>query len=231
MALDRSHAFGGCSVYSKPAYFMWLYKYFLKHMVRLNISERIKSLKVWMQFCNNATISDKVCLGPNAWCINGRKEPENIVLKEGVVCRGLLRTEIFGKGKIIIHSDVYIGDDCLISSANHIEIGAHSLIAHGVQIFDNDTHPVSAKDRDLDWYAIKTGNYELKPEIKGKPIKIGESVWIGFNSIIMKGVSVGNRSVIAAGSVVVTDVPPDVLVAGNPAKIIKDLTGLSEEKK
>ena len=64
-----------------------------------------------------------------------------------------------------------------------MKIGAHTLIAHGVHIFDNDTHPVDFKDRKLDWQAITTSNYELRPEIKSKPIIIGQSVWVGFNRI------------------------------------------------
>lgn len=223
MPIDDSHAFGGCSVYSKPSSLFWFEKFLFKYIFQLNISRRMKKFKVWNQFTAHATISDTVRLGPNAWCVNCKKDSSNIFLGDGVICRGLLRTEKFGNGKIVIHSDVYIGDDCLISCADHIEIGSHTLIAHGVQIFDNDTHPVDFKERNLDWHSIKSSNNEFKPEIKSRPIRIGQSVWVGFNSIIMKGVSIGDRSVIAAGSVVTTDVPSDVVVAGNPVQILKKL--------
>ena len=56
-----------------------------------------------------------------------------------------------------------------------------------------------------------------------KPITIGDDVWIGCNSIILKGVKIGNGSIVAAGSVVTKSVPPFSLVAGNPAKIVKEL--------
>jgi acetyltransferase-like isoleucine patch superfamily enzyme len=223
MPVDHSHAFGGCSVYSKPRYLSWFMRCLFKYTSHGDISRKVRAFKVWAQFSNNAIISDTACLGPNAWCVNSQKDPSNIILKEGVICRGLLRTEIFGRGKIIINANVYIGDDCLLSCADRIEIGPHTLIAHGVQIFDNDTHPVDFLNRKLDWQAITTNNNSLKPQIKSKPIKIGESVWVGFNSIIMKGVSIGDRSVIAAGSVVTTDIPSDVVAAGNPVQILKSL--------
>jgi maltose O-acetyltransferase len=59
--------------------------------------------------------------------------------------------------------------------------------------------------------------------VKTLPIKIGNNVWINFNSIILKGVTIGDGSIIAAGAVVTKDIPPFVMVAGNPARIIKHL--------
>ena len=59
--------------------------------------------------------------------------------------------------------------------------------------------------------------------IAAKPVTIGARAWIGFNAIIMKGVTVGENSVIAAGSIVTRDVPPNAVVAGNPATIVKTI--------
>lgn len=55
------------------------------------------------------------------------------------------------------------------------------------------------------------------------PVKLGNDVWIGANSTVLKGVEIGNRTIVAAGSVVTKSFPSDVLVAGNPAKIVKYL--------
>ena len=65
----------------------------------------------------------------------------------------------------------------------------------------------------------------LRKHVKGKPITIGNNVWIGANSIILPGVTIQKNSIIAAGSVVTTTVPANVLVAGCPAKVIKSLNG------
>lgn len=148
-------------------------------------------------------------------------DPTRIRIEQNAICRGLLRVESFGAGKISIHSETYVGDDVLISCSHEVEIGAQALIAHGVQIFDNNTHPTSWQDRKLDWRSISTGRYEVRPAIAGAPVRIGAYAWIGFNSIIMKGVTIGERSIVAAGSVVTADVPPDTVVGGNPARLLR----------
>lgn len=112
---------------------------------------------------------------------------------------------------IIIGENTRINGAC-IHAYNKIEIGKNCLIAANTQIFDGSGHDLSMDDP---LNRINTiGN--------SKPIKIGDNVWIGINCIIMPGVNIGNDSVIAAGSVVVKDVPAKCLVGGNPAKIIKD---------
>lgn len=59
--------------------------------------------------------------------------------------------------------------------------------------------------------------------IAAAPVQIGSHAWIGFNSIILKGVTIGDRSVVAAGSVVTHDVPADTLVGGNPARVLRTI--------
>ena len=71
--------------------------------------------------------------------------------------------------------------------------------------------------------SILRGKPQQKPPIPAAPVVIGEHAWIGFNSVILKGVSIGDRSVVASASVVTKDVPPDTLVAGNPARVIRAL--------
>lgn len=70
--------------------------------------------------------------------------------------------------------------------------------------------------RDSDNHDILRNGY-----VKSKPIKIGNHVWIGLRAIILKGVTIGNDSIIGAGAVVTKDVPPNCLVVGTPAKIIR----------
>ena len=85
-----------------------------------------------------------------------------------------------------------------------IEIGENVAISHDVTIMDSDAHEGL-------WKGYK----------KTKPIKIGNHVWIGTRATILKGVTIGDNAIIAAGSVVTKDVPSNTVVAGVPAKVIK----------
>lgn len=127
-------------------------------------------------------------------------------------------------GIIEIGSNCYVGNHTRVWAAENIKIGNNVLIAHNVNIFDNDTHPVDYKERRNDVEnIIFHGVRKNYPSLKSKAIDIGDDVWIGCNSIILKGVKIGNGSIVAAGSVVTKSVPPFSLVAGNPAKIVKEL--------
>jgi len=169
----------------------------------------------------HAQVAPGCLLGPNAWCFNGRRELARITLEAGAICRGILRVETFGDGRISLGPRVYLGDDCLLSSSAAIEIGADTLIAHGVQIFDNDSHPVDLEARKQDYAAILSGG--PRQPIAAAAVKIGAHAWIGFGATILKGVSIGEGSVVGAGSVVTRDVPPGTVVAGNPAVVVKQL--------
>lgn len=207
MPVDRRHAFAGGPVCQRSeAWWPWRY-----------VSQP------WAQFDRAALVARRCALGPNAWCVNDTGSRDRILLDGGVICRGLLRIEQFGAGRIHLGERAYIGDDCLLSSAESIEVGADTLIAHGVQMFDNDSHPVDAMERVADYHAVLAGS-SRRGVIAAAPIHIGARVWIGFGSIVLKGVRIGDGSVVAAGSVVTRDVPPGIVVAGNPAMPIKELS-------
>lgn len=132
---------------------------------------------------------------------------------------------------------IKIGKRCHIGNANltaaeNITIGDDVLIAWGANIVDNDSHSVNWEDRKYDAkqfyddYLIDKNNGIKNKDwsnVKVKKIVIGDKAWIGFNSIILKGVNIGEGSVVAAGSVVTKDVPAYTVVGGNPAKVIKKL--------
>jgi acetyltransferase-like isoleucine patch superfamily enzyme len=109
----------------------------------------------------------------------------------------------------------FLGHLVIISCADQIQIGKHCLIAAGVQISDYDGHPLDAERR-------RAG--DPTPPENIRPITIGDDVWIGQSAILLKGVTIGPRAIIGAGAVVTRDVPADVVVAGNPARVIKHLT-------
>jgi acetyltransferase-like isoleucine patch superfamily enzyme len=116
--------------------------------------------------------------------------------------------------ELIVGDETFIGHDCAFSIGRSIQIGNHCLLAGGVRVLDMDGHPLDAVRR-------RAG--EPTPPEAIAPVVIGDDVWIGHGSIILKGVTIGARSVVAARSVVTKDVPPDTIVAGNPARIVKQL--------
>ena len=100
--------------------------------------------------------------------------------------------------RIWAHDSVAIGDN--------VKIGACVLVT------DTDAHP-------MDYMARRTSNEGTK----SAPIVIEDDVWVGAHSIILKGVTIGARSIIGAGSVVTKSIPADCVAAGNPCRVIKDL--------
>ena len=78
-----------------------------------------------------------------------------------------------------------------------------------------------AQITDCDWH----GTYNrIRPFRCTKPVTLGENVWVGLRAIIGKGVTIGDNSIVGAGAVVIGDVPKNVIVAGNPAKIVKTIS-------
>ncbi|MEO8199502.1 MAG: DapH/DapD/GlmU-related protein [Gemmatimonadota bacterium] len=88
------------------------------------------------------------------------------------------------------------------------------MIAGNVSIFDNTSHPVSPARRLA---------HQPITEQDVAPVIIGTNCWIGLNSIILRGVTIGDNSIVAAGSVVTKSVPPNSIVAGNPARLVKSI--------
>jgi acetyltransferase-like isoleucine patch superfamily enzyme len=116
----------------------------------------------------------------------------------------------------------FVGNSTIVV-ASRVEIGDDVLIAWGCTIVDHDSHALGFSDRKEDvtnWFYGKKdwGHVEIKP------VTIRDKVWIGLNAIILKGVTIGEGSVVAAGSVVTHDVPPYVVVAGNPARVVRELS-------
>ncbi|WP_143315757.1 acyltransferase [Clostridium sp. HBUAS56017] len=149
---------------------------------------------------------------------------EDIIIDSGCCIRGTLIADAVG-GKITIGENCYVGENSKIWAMEEIQIGNNVLIAHNVNIIDNNGHSTDYKVRREELpYILKCGH--AKQNIfnrRIKPIIIGDDVWIGLNSIILKGVSIGKGAIIASGSVVTKDVPEFTMVSGNPARVIKYL--------
>ncbi|MDP3426644.1 MAG: acyltransferase [Humidesulfovibrio sp.] len=178
--------------------------------------------RIRQAFLQGAACGPECFVGLNAWCENPRSR-ESITLAGRVLCRGILRVEGHGSGFIRVGREVYLGDNVIISAAAGVTIGDGVLLAHGVQVFDNNTHPVDRVARLADYRAVMGWGGPAPCSIEASPVSLGAGSWIGMNSIIMKGADIGAGSIVGAGSVVVSPIPPGVLAAGNPARVIREL--------
>jgi acetyltransferase-like isoleucine patch superfamily enzyme len=179
-------------------------------------------LGVWRQFDAGAVIGEGVKLGLRARLINlGPKE--NVRIEGPSAIRGVLRAE--AGGRIEIARYAYIGDDSLLSARASVRIGESALIAHGVQIFDNNSHPTQTYQRVIQFRRMLGDKRLAAPlEIDAAPVEIGDRCWIGLNSVVLKGVSIGIDTVVAACSVVSRSLDAGVVAAGNPAQAVRALT-------
>lgn len=176
------------------------------------------------RFHRSTTIHSSVKLLQNATVENLSGNPQLIKVGENSVIRGQL--VIFAHaGKIDIGKDCYIGEGTRIWSADAIKIGDRVLISHNVNIHDTNSHSVSPVLRYQHFIKIMSEGHPVinNVDIQSKSIFIEDDVWVGFNSTILKGVRIGQGSIVAASSVVTQDVPDFVIVAGNPASVIKKL--------
>jgi maltose O-acetyltransferase len=108
---------------------------------------------------------------------------------------------------IFLGEKVFFNFNCVVLDVAKVSIGSRTLLGPNVQVYAA-THPVDHMER--------AAGLEY-----GKPVSIGEDAWIGGNTVICPGVSIGNRSIIGAGSVVTKDIPDDVMAVGNPCVVIK----------
>lgn len=126
-------------------------------------------------------------------------------LKAGNSVRIAHGCRIFVNGKLEIGDSTYINPHCLLIAHEKIRIGSNCAISWNVQVMDTDLHHVSESTSG-----------------KSSEVRIGNRVWIGANTIICKGVEIGDGAIIAAGSVVTRDVPSACMAAGVPARIVKE---------
>jgi len=117
---------------------------------------------------------------------------------------------------IFIGKNTFVNTNCMFLDNNKITIGENGLIGPYVQIY-TASHPLKASERII--HEGTTSRYLTN----AKPVSIGDQIWIGGNSIIFPGVTIGNNVTIGAGSVVTKDIPDDVLAIGNPCQVMKQL--------
>ena len=144
--------------------------------------------------------------------------------KDTGVRRRILK-ELFGKGgesvwmqppffcdygsNILLGERVFFNFNCVVLDVCRVTIGDFTLFGPAVQVY-TATHPMNAELRRKQEFA--------------KPIEIGSDVWVGGGAIICPGVRIGSKTVIGAGSVVTRDIPGGVFAAGNPCRVVREIT-------
>ncbi len=152
------------------------------------------------------------------WDLNATREQDEVRRRD-------ILKQLFGRGgetvwmqppfycdygsNILLGERVFFNYNCVVLDVCEVVIGEHTLIGPAVQIY-TAMHPTNAAAR-------RTQEF-------GKPVEIGSDVWIGGGAIICPGVKIGSKSIIGAGSVVTKDVPESVFAAGNPCRVIRELT-------
>jgi acetyltransferase-like isoleucine patch superfamily enzyme len=195
----------------------------LEATVAVATAESVRHLAdLWRRFDAGAKVGDGVRLGVNARLINGG-DPGLVTLNGPSAIRGIIRAE--AGGRIEIGRFCYIGDDVILSARHSIQIGDATLLGHGVQVFDNDSHPTDAWQREVQFRRMLGDKSVTAPmDIAARPISIGRRCWIGLGTLVMKGVTIGDDTVVAAASVVTGNLPAGVVAAGNPARVVRELT-------
>ena len=174
-------------------------------------------------------ISIKALYGKRLW-VDGKivlsNNKKSIVIGDNVRFRSRYNSNLVGMSfPITLHTlkngKIEIGNgsgfsSVIISSRSHVKIGNNVTVGGDVRIYDHDFHSVDFEKR--------RNGAEDRKNVKSAKVVIEDDVFIGATSIILKGVKIGARSIIGAGSIVsINEIPPDSLVGGNPAKIIKSL--------
>lgn len=153
------------------------------------------------------------------WALRGMRGGEMSIGSGSIVnCRVLFDSPT---GKIQIGQRCYLGASLLVCHTG-ITLGDDVIMSWGVTIVDHDSHTLDWTGRSRDVTDWMQGHKDWS-RITVRPVHICDKVWIGFGASILKGITIGEGSVVAAQSVVTRDVPPFSLVAGNPARVIRDL--------
>lgn len=187
---------------------------FLYYKIRMNYHQKMLKQKCYCDKNTNFFLTASVN--------NLSRDIKRIKIGSGCNIRGELFIYPY-QGNINIGNDCYVGEGTRIWAEKSIIIGNNVLISHNVDIHDSNDHPIEPKLRHNHYVDICNDGYLSNYNLHSKPINIMDNVWIGFGACILKGVTIGDNSIVAAHAVVVKNVPENVVVAGNPARVVKKL--------
>ena len=175
---------------------------------------------------NNCIIDPSSSISKEGIIDNLQDNPPSIVLGAHTHCRGRLLVYAHS-GKVVMGDWCYVGVRSEIWSMNSITIGNRVLISHDVNIHDGNGHSIDPIERHDHFRSIVTSGHpqssDQLPGLKSAPIIIEDDVWISFGVTILRGVKIGKGSVIAANSVVTSDVPSNMLYYNKISPHLKPL--------
>ena len=176
--------------------------------------DRVRDARRRRMVAANAVMGSPHLFFPEARISNSSGDPRCIRIGANTAIRGTLLTFPQG-GQITIGDWCYVGHRSEIWSADSVTIGDRVLIAHDVSIVDTTAHARDAEARHEHYRRILAGDrldrLDDVPGVESSPIVIEDDVWISFGVKILRGVRIGRESVVAAGSIVMKDVPPKTL--------------------
>lgn len=183
--------------------------------------EIIKAYKSKKSYQKNAIIGKNTKFTKTGICVNRSGNREKILIGDDSLVMGNMY--VTPNGSIETGDHFYLGQNSMIGSETSIKIGRCVIISNDVRIYDNNNHPTSPKAREnMSLNGFSNDNWSWH-HAASAPVVIGDNVWIGQYSTILKGVTIGKGSIVATRAVVTKDVPPYTIVAGNPAKVVKQI--------
>jgi galactoside O-acetyltransferase len=194
----------------------------------VNFLRRIKR-KIRLMKLKDYWTSDEGGVNSFVLSISNTQNRKYLEIGKSSIVSGVFR--ITGYGKISVGNHCYIGESKFICNNSQIIIDDFAVVSYDCTFYTHNSHSLDYLNRQADIkLCLDTIKQGIDPNItktwenvKESPIHICSHTWIGFNSIILKGVTIGEGAIIGAGSVVTKDVPPWSVVVGNPARVVKML--------
>jgi len=192
-------------------------------MIIINAIKRYWERKKLLKECEKVTLKGKLpeMIGESHFVLKRGSIKGDILLGEDVGFFNGCQILSTCHGKITIGDHVRFQRNVRLQCVEKIVIGDYTAIASNVCITDNNSHPVNPEFRRFMRTTPHRSNARSWTHAAHQPVIIGHNCWIGENSRIQKGVTIGDNSIIAACSVVTKDVPTNCIAAGNPARIVK----------
>jgi acetyltransferase-like isoleucine patch superfamily enzyme len=182
----------------------------------------LKQLRTSLRSKKNRQAVDHLGEGVELWGSVEKRHPHGIIaIGEKSRISGYLVIER-AESRLSIGKNTLVGPETIVDCAERITIEDDVLISYECIISDCDNHSLSYSKRknDLELWRQSQHNWALAAKA---PVTIKKGAWLGARTIVLKGVTIGEGAVVGMGSVVTKDVPPFTIVAGNPARVIREI--------